>query len=131
LEVNDAGSGVACLQELDAAISAPAALHRVALPLVNALRQFEREGFAPFRERFDARDLLRGHAVRTTQPDVPEGVAQGVSAAGALLVQTAAGQRAVSSGEVSVRLNDQASRADEASARSTEPPEASTVQTPC
>lgn len=131
VQVSDASSGVACLQELDAALSAPAALHRVALPLVSALRQFEREGFAPFRERFDARDLLRGHAVRTTQPDLPEGVAQGVSAEGALMVQTAAGLSVVSSGEVSVRLNDLAGRANEAGAAPTEPPGPSTVQTSC
>jgi BirA family biotin operon repressor/biotin-[acetyl-CoA-carboxylase] ligase len=104
MKLSDAGSGFASLQELDPAASAPGVLHRVALPLVLALRQFEREGFAAFSERFAARDLLRGHPVRTTQPDVPEGVAQGVSAQGALLVQTALGLRPVSSGEVSVRL---------------------------
>ena len=99
----DASSGFACLHELDAQISAPQALARVALPLVVALRQFERSGFAPFAERFAARDLLFGRSVSTTQADVAEGVAQGVSASGALQVRTAAGLRAVSSGEVSVR----------------------------
>ena len=105
MELNDASAGFACLQELDPGAAAPAVLHRVALPLVLALQQFEREGFAAFSERFAKRDLLRGQPVRTTQPDVPEGFAQGVSANGALLVQTASGLRAVSSGEVSVRLN--------------------------
>ena len=99
----DASSGFACLHELDAQVSAPQALVRVALPLVVALRQFERSGFAPFAERFAARDLLFGRSVSTTQADVAEGVAQGVSASGALQVRTAAGLRAVSSGEVSVR----------------------------
>ena len=105
MEVSDASTGFASLQELDSAATAPGVLRRVALPLVLALRQFEREGFAAFGAGFSARDLLRGQPVRTTQPDVPEGIAQGVSAQGALLVQTAAGLRPVSSGEVSVRLN--------------------------
>jgi BirA family transcriptional regulator, biotin operon repressor / biotin---[acetyl-CoA-carboxylase] ligase len=88
-------------------------LHRIALPLALALRQFEHEGFAAFADRFAARDLLLGHSVRTTQPDVPEGVAKGVSTQGALLVQTPAGLRPVSSGEVSVRMKlPAASRAD-------------------
>ena len=105
MALSDAGTGFASLQELDPAASAPGVLHLVALPLALALRQFERDGFAAFSQRFAARDLLRGQPVRTTQPDVPEGVAQGVSAQGALLVQTASGLKPVSSGEVSVRLN--------------------------
>ena len=99
----DASSGFACLHELDARVSAPQVLARVALPLVVALRQFEHSGFAPFAERFAARDLLFGRSVTTTQADVAEGVAQGVSASGALQVRTAAGLRALFSGEVSVR----------------------------
>ena len=101
--VSDASAGFASLQELDQAATAPSVLHRLAQPLALALRQFERTGFSGFVERFAARDLLRGHTVRTTQPDVPEGVAQGVSLHGALLVQTAAGLQTVTSGEVSVR----------------------------
>ena len=109
LALGDASSGFASLQELDASATAPAVLQRIALPLLLALQRFEREGFGAFADRFGARDLLRGHPVRTTQPDVPEGVAQGVSAQGALLVQTADGVKPVSSGEVSVRLRLQAS----------------------
>ncbi len=99
----DASSGFACLHELDARVSAPQVLARVALPLVVALRQFEHSGFAPFAERFAARDLLFGRSVSTTQADAAEGVAQGVTASGALQVLTASGLRALSSGEVSVR----------------------------
>jgi BirA family biotin operon repressor/biotin-[acetyl-CoA-carboxylase] ligase len=93
-----------CLQEFDPLASAPAMLERIALPLVRGLKQFEREGFAAFAARFAARDLLVGQPIRTTLPEVPEGVAQGVTAEGALLVQTDAGIRQISSGEVSVRL---------------------------
>lgn len=100
----EANTGFASLSELDPALSAPDALARIALPLVNALQRFERDGFAAFAERFAARDLLRGRTVRTTLPEVPEGVARGVSAQGALRVQSTAGLVNVTSGEVSVRL---------------------------
>ena len=103
--ISDVSSGFASLLELDTTATAPRVLQRIALPLVLALQRFEREGFGAFASAFAARDLLRGRAVRTTQPGVPEGVAQGVSAQGALLVQTGAGLEAVTSGEVSVRLN--------------------------
>ena len=83
-------------------------LRQVALPLVLALRQFEREGFAAFTDRFGARDLLRGQPVRVFGPrgDVlVEGVAESVAANGALRVRDGAGAlHDVSSGEVSVRL---------------------------
>jgi len=106
LQASEATTGVASVQELDPQASAPLVLARVALPLVQALKQFERDGFGAFAERFAARDVLRGRTVRTTQPDVPEGVAQGVAANGALRVQTPDGVvQLVSSGEVSVRLN--------------------------
>ncbi len=107
-----ASTGTACLQELDAALDAPTALARVALPLVKALQLFERSGFAAFADRFAARDLLFQRRVTTTQAGshgvlmhgvLMHGVAQGVSTAGALQVQTAAGLQSVSSGEVSVR----------------------------
>lgn len=104
-DVSQANTGFAALQELDPAATAPGVLARVALPLVQAVKQFERDGFAAFAARFEARDLLRGHKVRTTHPDARDGVAAGVSAQGALLVQTEGGVLAVSSGEVSVRLD--------------------------
>ena len=104
-DAGNASSGFASVDELDATASAPGVLQRVALPLARALRQFEGEGFGAFCDRFAARDLLRDQPVRTTQPGVAEGVARGVSAQGALWVQTPSGRVPVSSGEVSVRLN--------------------------
>ena len=103
-DVAEANTGFAALHELDAATTAPTVLATIALPLVRALQQFEREGFAAFAERFAARDLLRGRTVRTTSAEVPEGIARGVSLQGALLVQSASGIASVTSGEVSVRL---------------------------
>jgi len=96
-----ASSGFACLQELDAAASAPATLARVALPLVEALQQFSRGGFAAFADRFAARDVLYGQAVHTSEAD---GVAEGVAINGALRVRQGDSVREVIAGEVSARL---------------------------
>ena len=94
-------SGVppAWLQSLLPGITAPAALERVALPLVRAVQAFAHVGFAPFEARFAARDAL---AVRLS--DGTQGQAEGVDATGALRVRTAAGVQRITSGEISVRL---------------------------
>ena len=99
----DLRNRIGCLQEIDAMASAPATLARVALPLVQALQTFEREGFAAFAARFAALDLLRGEAVTTTDPRALEGIACGVDGQGGLRVETANGVQVISSGEVSVR----------------------------
>ena len=100
--------GFACLQELEPAATAPAALHRVALPLIKALRQFEREGFAGFAAAYARRDLLRGQQVTAVDPTRPEGalegLVEGVSRSGSLLLRVGASLHLVSSGEVSVRM---------------------------
>jgi BirA family transcriptional regulator, biotin operon repressor / biotin---[acetyl-CoA-carboxylase] ligase len=95
--------GYACLQELNAQISAPLALAQVAAPLVTALRQFERHGFAPLLAAYHQRDLLLGQHISTTSPDALDGVAEGVDELGALRVRSGELHRVVS-GEVSVRL---------------------------
>jgi BirA family biotin operon repressor/biotin-[acetyl-CoA-carboxylase] ligase len=97
--------GQASLSELDPAISGPQALLRVVEPLVQALLRFEREGFAPLVAAYARRDVLRGQPVSTTLAEAPAGIAQGVDAQGALLLQAASGLQRVVSGEVSVRLN--------------------------
>lgn len=101
----DASTGFACVNELDPSAQAPDVLARIALPLVRVLKDFERTGFAPFVERFAARDLLAGQPVRLSHGEVDEGVAEGVDEHGALRVRTAAGLRSVTSGDVSVRLD--------------------------
>jgi BirA family biotin operon repressor/biotin-[acetyl-CoA-carboxylase] ligase len=101
----EAAGAYASVQELDEHASAPGVLAQVAKPLVDAVQRFEREGFAAFCADYAQRDLLRGRRVRTTQADVPEGRAEGVSDTGALLVRADDGVlHPVSSGEVSVRL---------------------------
>lgn len=91
----------ACLQELLPELDAAAALARVALPLVQALRLFEAQGFAAFQAAFGQRDVLRDRPVLLS--DGTEGTAGGVDERGALLVHTCAGMKLVNSAEVSVR----------------------------
>lgn len=91
----------ACLQELLPGIDAPQALLCLVAPLVQAVRRFEAQGFAPFQPAFQARDALGGRAV--TLSDGTSGVAMGVGQSGALLVHTSAGIREIGSAEVSVR----------------------------
>ena len=98
-------AGSACLQELVPGITAPAALARVAEPLVQALLKFEKQGFAPLAADFARRDVLAGQAVSTTAPGVPGGVAEGVDGHGGLRVRAGGGVvHTLVSGEVSVRL---------------------------
>lgn len=101
--------GYASLQEIEPAMTAPLALARVAVPLVQALLRFERHGFGPLVAAFLQRDLLRGHAVSTSAPEL-YGVADGVDEQGALLVRVGQGEQAevrrVLSGEASVRLTE-------------------------
>jgi BirA family biotin operon repressor/biotin-[acetyl-CoA-carboxylase] ligase len=109
-ETRELSSGFACLQELEPAASAPTALHRVALPLIKALHQFEREGFAGFATAYERRDLLRGRRVTSKDPANADGeldgTVEGVSRNGALRLRVGAALHLVSSGEVSVRIVD-------------------------
>jgi BirA family biotin operon repressor/biotin-[acetyl-CoA-carboxylase] ligase len=100
------GTGYAGLQEIHPSLDAPAALHRVARPLVRALLRFQQHGFEPsLQARYAQRDLLRGRDVTTTAPGIAHGVAEGVNEHGALRVRTPDQQlHEVASGEVSVRL---------------------------
>ncbi|MFZ3127880.1 MAG: biotin--[acetyl-CoA-carboxylase] ligase, partial [Rhodoferax sp.] len=91
----------AALTEVLPGVDAPAALERVAAALVWAVQRFERQGFAPLRQAYHARDLLYGREVQCS--DGLTGMARGVDASGALLVHTAVGLKKITSAEVSVR----------------------------
>jgi BirA family biotin operon repressor/biotin-[acetyl-CoA-carboxylase] ligase len=101
-------SGFASLREIDPQATAPSALRRIALPLVRAILQFEREGFAGFAGAYARRDLLRGQPVRVLGPRgdcLVEGVAETITGNGMLRVRDGDGvMHDISSGEVSVRL---------------------------
>jgi BirA family biotin operon repressor/biotin-[acetyl-CoA-carboxylase] ligase len=72
--------------------------------LVAALDEFDAKGFPAFAQAWLQRDALAGRKLRVDGAHGAfDGVAAGVDARGALLVQTAAGMRTVDSAEVSVR----------------------------
>lgn len=92
----------AWLQELlPSSSDAPSALQAIIWPLVQALHRFESGGFAPFQTQFNALDALMGRTIALS--DGMTGLARGVDASGALLVQTAVGVQKITSSEVSVR----------------------------
>ena len=91
----------AALTELLPDLTVPACLLRVASPLIQTLLAFECEGFAPLQARFEARDVLKGRRVHTS--DGQQGQAMGVSAVGALRLKMADGVQEIHSAEVSVR----------------------------
>jgi BirA family biotin operon repressor/biotin-[acetyl-CoA-carboxylase] ligase len=95
------GVAPASLDQLLPHVDAGTALLRIAQPLAESVKAFEMFGFAPFRARFDARDLLRDRAVALS--DGRTGTAHGTTEQGGLLVHTAAGMVTVTSSEVSVR----------------------------
>jgi BirA family biotin operon repressor/biotin-[acetyl-CoA-carboxylase] ligase len=98
--VVDASSGFASLDEIDAGATPDAALARIAPALFAALRAFDGAGFAPFLDRFAARDLLHGRRVAGTSGGRSvEGIATGIDADGSLLVATPSGPIAAVSGE--------------------------------
>jgi BirA family biotin operon repressor/biotin-[acetyl-CoA-carboxylase] ligase len=100
-DATDMRTPPAALQELWPEATAPAALARVALPLVQMVQQFAVDGFAPLRQAFHTRDLLYGQDVLCS--DGATGTARGVDASGALLVHTDQGLIKINSAEVSVR----------------------------
>lgn len=73
--------------------------------LAQALIQFDSQGFAPFAQSWNAMHAYAGQAVRILDQDRVqcEGLAQGVDARGALLLQTAKGLQTVHAGDVSLR----------------------------
>lgn len=72
--------------------------------LLPALDRFDRDGLAPFLERYAALDALLGRQVRIHGGDgVRTGTALGIAADGALRVRIEGGEHAVHAGEVSIR----------------------------
>lgn len=69
---------------------------------LEALREFERAGFAAYRNQWQQRDALHGVALRTV-PDGDEGIGAGIDETGAYLLDTADGQKVLRAGEISIR----------------------------
>lgn len=93
----------AALVELLPGVDAAQALLRIVPPLVATVLRFETQGFAALRPAFHARDALYGREVVCS--DGTSGVARGVDALGALLLQTTEGVHRLTSTEVSVRTS--------------------------
>jgi BirA family biotin operon repressor/biotin-[acetyl-CoA-carboxylase] ligase len=73
---------------------------------VRAVEEFSRAGFAPFRDEFTTADALRDKAVSVHGSGPAEsGIARGVDADGALLVEQQGQLHRVIAGEVSVRTS--------------------------
>jgi BirA family biotin operon repressor/biotin-[acetyl-CoA-carboxylase] ligase len=73
---------------------------------VAAVREFARQGFAPFRDEFQRADALHELPVSLQgSGPVDSGVARGVDAEGALLVEQQGRIHRVIAGEVSVRTS--------------------------
>lgn len=93
----------ACLQELLPTITSQAALQQLMLPLVQDIVMFAERGFAPYQTRFNALDVLKARKISVDGNGLIEGLGLGVNQKGELMVQTAQGQAAVNSSEVSVK----------------------------
>ncbi|MFM2342714.1 MAG: hypothetical protein RLZZ592_2367 [Pseudomonadota bacterium] len=94
-------TGHAGLQEIAPALAAPAALHRIARPLLRAVLDFGAHGGAQALARFATRDVLAGRRVQIGEQ---AGVACGIGHDGALLLRDDAGRlHTHHSGEASVR----------------------------
>jgi BirA family biotin operon repressor/biotin-[acetyl-CoA-carboxylase] ligase len=73
-----------------------------------ALQRFASGGFAPFRQRWNACHGYAGREVVLVEQgvEVSRGIAAGVDESGQLLLDTASGREAISTGDVSLRLAD-------------------------
>jgi BirA family biotin operon repressor/biotin-[acetyl-CoA-carboxylase] ligase len=91
----------AWLQELLPELDAAQAFGLIAPAVVKAVLDFAEQGMAPLRGAYQARDALYEREVVCS--DGLSGIARGVDAQGALLLETAQGLQKISSAEVSVR----------------------------
>lgn len=108
LNVGDPGEidqPVAALAKAGIEVGRNALLAAILDELVAVLTQFDRDGFAAFREEWLACAAYLGQPVRLqfSHGEPVEGSLAGVDAHGALLVDTASGQRVFHVGEVSLR----------------------------
>jgi len=93
-------AGVACPGRNDLL----AALLNELLPLIN---DFEKEGFSPWREPWQAHDAHAGKpVVLTTGTEKLAGIARGVNERGALQLETTLGLQSIFGGEISLRVSE-------------------------
>ncbi len=92
--------GHACLRELTPAADAPAVLARIGAPLLQALQDFERDGFAPLQSAFARRDLLAGRRLASAVSGAIQGIGDGVDERGVLWLAAGGRRFPVSSGDI-------------------------------
>lgn len=110
-EVAQAASVQAALSaERKAGVSAEALLDALLAELAALLPVFDTQGFAPMLADYQAANRDQGRPVRLLQhgQTVHEGVVAGVTEVGALRLLTEEGERIVVSGEISLRLPEEA-----------------------
>jgi BirA family biotin operon repressor/biotin-[acetyl-CoA-carboxylase] ligase len=81
---------------------------QLARAVLDAIERFAREGFAPFRPRFEGLSAYAGRPVVLMQAGLPtlSGVPVGIDGDGRLVLSTGSGIQAVASGELSLRPSD-------------------------
>ncbi len=92
--------GHACLRELKPGTDAPAVLAGIAAPLLQALLDFERDGFAPLRAAFARRDLLAGRRLASAASGGMSGIGDGVDDLGVLWLAADGSRFPVSTGDI-------------------------------
>lgn len=103
-QVAAAGNEAVDLAELGGSADRNALVACIVGEIVTALPKFAADGFAPFAAEWRQADALRGRPVSITTGGEPlVGIARGIDAAGALLVETTSGLQRFVAGEVSVR----------------------------
>jgi BirA family biotin operon repressor/biotin-[acetyl-CoA-carboxylase] ligase len=107
-EIEAAGGAVAAVADACAAAPSRNIIAGAILDeLLSMLEQFEREGFAAFRDAWTALDALYGRASRVLLAEqVILGTARGVDQEGALLLETGDEVQRFVSGEASLRVNE-------------------------
>jgi len=103
----DGGIPAAAMPEL-AALEPELLLAELASGLAAALTQFEQDGFAAFRARWNALHAYAGQPVVLLDHGrvLQQGVAEGVDDSGCLLLRSAAGLQPVMAGDVSLRRQE-------------------------
>lgn len=108
-EVENAASVQALFQTASQrGVSAAQLLNALLGELDTLFQAFERGGFAPMLNEYQAANRDHGRPVLLLQDGeiLHEGIVAGVSAEGALRLQTASGEKSIVSGEISLRPND-------------------------
>lgn len=75
--------------------------------LIAAIDEFDKQGFASFKDYWLPRDAFYNQKVNLILPNsVRTGIAKGVNAKGELLFETGVGLESINAGEISLRLNN-------------------------